>query len=190
MQAITQAITERLAVPATRRAALLTAGVAGFALAMVAAAYVRVPLPFSPVPVTLQTMVALLAGAMLGPGAGAAGMVLYLSLGAAGLPVFTTGATIGLTGGYLVGFAVAAALVGWAARCRRPDLPVAAAMVAGSLAVYALGATWLALVTGMSAGQALATGVLPFIPGDAIKLAAAFGAWRLGRTAWQRLSRG
>ena len=190
MQALTQAISDRLAVPATRRAAIVAVGIAAFAAAMVAAAFVRIPLPFSPVPVTLQTMVALLAGAILGPGAGAASQVLYLSLGAAGLPVFTTGATIGLTGGYLIGFVVAATLVGRAARVSRPDLPVAAAMIGGSVAIYALGATWLALVTGMGAAKALSVGVLPFIAGDTMKLVAAYGAWRVGRTAWRHLTAG
>lgn len=188
MNAISEVLTGRLTVTTARRALMVTAGVAGSALAMVAAAHVRVPLPFSPVPVTLQTMVVLLAGALLGPGAGAAGQVLYLALGAAGLPVFTTGASIGITGGYLIGFVVAAALVGRAARCPRPQFPVLVAMIVGNAAILALGATWLALLTGMKPGAALAAGVLPFLPGDAMKLVAAYLLWRVGHGTWARLT--
>ena len=184
MRSHEQVATASTTIALDRRFALLAAGAAGFTLAMIAAAHVRVPLPFSPVPLSLQTMVALLAGAMLGPGAGAASMLAYLGLGAAGLPVFTTGATLGLTAGYIVGFAAAAAIVGLAARRTRSGLVVLAAMVAGSVVIYLLGASWLALVTGMSAGKAFAVGVLPFLPGDALKLAAAFGIWRTWRYAW------
>ncbi|MCD6361343.1 MAG: biotin transporter BioY [Armatimonadetes bacterium] len=186
MQALTQIVTNRLALPTTRRAALVATGTVGFTLAMITAAHVRVPLPFSPVPVTMQTLVALLAGATLGPGAGASSMLLYLGLGAAGLPVFATGAAVGVTGGYLIGFAVAAALVGQAARAKRADMPVLAAMIGGSVIIYALGATWMALVLNMSAGRAIAVGVLPFIPGDALKVVAAFGLWRMGRAGRAR----
>jgi biotin transport system substrate-specific component len=189
MRSIAQVATGISTISISRRTALIMAGVAGFALATAAASYVRVPLPFSPVPVTMQTMVVLLSGAMLGPVAGAASQALYLSLGAAGLPVFTTGATLGLTG-YVVGFVVAAALIGFVTRRTSRDLPVVASMVAGSAAIYLLGATWLAMVTGMSATEALTVGVLPFLAGDAIKLAAAFGAWRTGRLVWARATSG
>ena len=190
MRSIAQVATGISTISISRRSALIVAGVAGFALATAAASYVRVPLPFSPVPVTMQTMVVLLSGAMLGPVAGAASQALYLSLGAAGLPVFTTGATLGLTGGYVVGFVVAAALIGFVTRRTSRDVPVLASMIAGSAVIYLLGATWLALVTGMSATAALTVGVLPFLAGDALKLAAAFGAWRTGRLVWAHATSG
>ncbi len=186
MHALTKAATARMTIAVNKRTAIMALGVVGFTVAMIAAAHVRVPLPFSPVPVTMQTGIVLLAGAVLGPAAGATSMVLYLVLGAAGLPVFTTGATLGLTAGYLVGFALTAALVGAVASRTRRDLPVAASMVAGSLLIYLCGAGWLASVTGMSASAALAVGVLPFLPGDALKVVAAFAAWRTGRSVWDR----
>jgi len=170
----------------TRGHVVLAAGVAGAALATAAAAHLRIPLPFSPVPVTLQTMVVLLSGAVLGAAGGALSQVVYLALGAAGVVTFAGGSLAGVTGGYLVGFVAAAAIVGATARRTDSALAVGGAMLAGELAILLLGAAWLAQVNGLTAAQALAVGVLPFLPGDAIKLAGALGAWRVGRLAWRR----
>lgn len=173
----------------SRRHALMAAGIAGAAAATALAAHVRIPLPFSPVPVTLQTMIVLVSGALLGAAGGALSQALYLALGVTGLSVFAAGALSGVTGGYLVGFVVAAAIVGAVARRTRSVAAVGTAMIAGELALLLMGAAWLAHVNGLSVSTALAVGVLPFLPGDCLKIAAALGVWRLGRGAWRRLAR-
>src|SRR4051812_19920103 len=102
-------------------------GVIGFAAAVAAASQIAIPLPFTPVPITLQPMLVILAGMMLGPAAGAASMVLYLAAGAAGLPVFTPLGAPGIarffgpTGGYLLAYPAAAWAAGAVAR-RFPTL--------------------------------------------------------------------
>lgn len=164
--------------------------VGGAALLTAASAQVEIPLGFSPVPLSGQTFAVLLTAAALGPLRGVLGQGLYLLLGLVGLPFFSGGASgweylVGATGGYLVGFAVAAALVGVCARRgmdRRP-LGTALAFVVGSLVIYAVGVPWLMAVAGVGFGEALALGVWPFLVGDALKalLAAGLlpGAWRL-----------
>jgi len=171
----------------TRAHLLLAAGVAGGAVATALATHVRIPLPFTPVPVTLQTMVVLLCGATLGAAGGALSQALFLALGTAGIATFAGGALTGITGGYLIGFVAAAALVGAVARRTDSVLAVGAAMLAGSLLILGLGSAWLAHVNGLSAGQALTAGLVPFLAGDLLKAAAALGAWRLGRTAWRHM---
>ena len=153
-------------------------------------AQVRIPLPFSPVPLTGQTFAVLLSAAALGPWRAATSQAVYLAVGAAGLPVFTGGASgiaviWGATGGYLVGFVVAAALMGSLSRLgadRRTPTTVLA-YAAATLVIYAIGATWLALVAHLTPAAALTLGVLPFLVGDAVKalLAAAVlpATWRL-----------
>src|SRR5437763_10349827 len=106
------------AVGQQRDVRLTIAGVVGFALALAAASQVAIPLPFTPVPITLQPLVVVLAGLMLGPVAGAASMVLYLAAGAAGLPVFAPIGAPGIarffgpTGGYLLAYPIAAYVAG------------------------------------------------------------------------------
>lgn len=154
------------------------------------AAQVRVPLPFSPVPVTGQTFAVLLGAAALGPVRGAAAQALYVAVGLIGVPVFAEGASgvqvlFGATGGYLIGFVLSGAVVGALARrgMDRGVLGTVLAYVAGSLVIYAIGMPWLAVVAGVDAGAAFAMGVAPFLIGDAIKavLAGALlpSAWRL-----------
>lgn len=174
-------------VPITRRHLLLAASVCGAATATAIAAHVRIALPFSPVPVTLQTMIVLLSGALLGAAGGALSQVVYIALGAAGVFTFAGGSLWGVTGGYLLGFVIAAALVGAAARRSESILAVGAAMLVGELVILGLGAAWLAHVNGLGASQALALGVLPFLPGDAIKLAAALTTWQAARLSWRRI---
>ena len=167
------------------KAVLVLAGSALIALA----AQVRFPLPFSPVPVTGQTFAVLLVAAALGR-LGLASVIAYLVEGAIGLPVFAGGgfgvATIvGPTGGYLIGFALAAALVGSAAErgWDRSFISALAAMAIGEVAIYACGLAWLARFA--LPVPLLSAGLVPFIPGDLFKMMlAAFAlpaAWRLVR---------
>jgi len=150
-------------------------------------AHVRLPLPFTPVPITGQTFAVLLVGAALGSRRSAAAVLAYLAEGAAGLPVFSGGAglayLLGPTGGYLLGFVAAAFLTGWLAE-RGGDRRFATAWVGfllGEAAIYALGVPWLAHFVGFP--QAVALGLLPFIGGDIVKAVAAGlllpAAWRL-----------
>jgi biotin transport system substrate-specific component len=149
--------------------------VLGFSVLNALAAQVAIPLPFTPVPLTLQTFAVLLTGLLLGGKLGALALVTYLVEGAAGLPVFAggqagSGAFTGVTVGYRLAFPVAAFLVGWLAERgwdRRP-LSTALAMVLGNLVIYLGGVSWLALLLGPE--QAITKGLLPFLPGDLLKL--------------------
>ena len=172
-----------------RRVAIVAAGMVGFAALTAVAAQWKIAMPFTLVPLTMQTAVVLLAGATLGPAAGAGSQALYVLVGAAGLPLFTTGAVFGPTVGYLVAFLPAAALVGFARR-RWGWAGMLGGMAVASLLILGLGALGLHLWTGLSLGKAVATGALPFLPGDAIKLVAAAGAARLLAPAWERTLRG
>lgn len=153
----------------TRDAAL----VAVYALAIVASAQLAFPLPGTPVPVTAQTFVVLLGAAALGTWRAALGGALFLGLGLAGVPWFAV--TGGATVGYLVGFVAAAAIVG--ALARRGWLAswrgAASAMLLGELVILALGTVGLMAVLGLSPVAAVAAGVVPFLVGDAVKVAAA-----------------
>lgn len=162
-----------------------------------AAAQVSVPLPFTPVPFTLQPMVVLLGGAVLGSRLGMSAQVLYLLAGIAGLPVFAASAVLpqgvmrllGPTGGYLMSYPFAAFLTGLLAErgFDRRYLTSVVAMAAGLLVVFACGVVWLAFWARPAAGldAALRTGLYPFIPADIFKilLAAAVmpALWRLTR---------
>ncbi len=167
-----------------------TALVVGFALLTALGAHVRIPLV--PVPITLQTFFVLLGGLMLGARLGCAAQLTYVTVGGLGAPIFAGGASgfaylVGPTGGYLMGFAAAAWLVGALVRGVEPASPgaswrVAAVLAAGALAVYVPGVLWLSRVTGMGLGRSLTAGMLPFLPGDALKVMLAGALWlRLGR---------
>ncbi len=132
--------------------------------AMALAARVQFSLmPFSPAPLTLQTFVVLLAGYMVGPRRASAGLMAFAVLGAFGAPILA--APLGVTLGYLAAFLA----VPWVAtRFRNTVVGVAA----GTLLIYVLGAAWMALYT-HSLQTAIVAGVLPFLPGDALKAAAA-----------------
>ena len=155
------------------RARTLT-GIVGFAVALAAAAQIAIPLPGTPVPLTLQPMLVVLAGLWLGPRAGAASMMLYLLVGAAGLPVFTPiGAPgflrlVGPTGGYLLAYPAAAAVAGLLARRGTSYVARALAALAGMATLYAGGLAQLAILTG-SAATAAAVGALPFAAADVVK---------------------
>ncbi len=172
----------------TRAHLVFAAGIVGGALATALSTHVRIPLPFTPVPITPQTMVVLLCGALLGAGGGALSQIVFLALGTAGITTFAGGSLLGVTGGYLIGFVVAAALVGAVARRTDSLLAMGAIMLGASLLILGLGAAWLAQVNGLGAREALMLGVVPFLAGDALKAAAALSAWRVGRLAWRRIA--
>jgi len=159
-----------------------------------ALAQVSFPLPFTPVPFTLQPMVVLLGGAALGARLGATSQILYLMLGIAGLPVFAHAPELpqgvlrlmGPSGGYLMAYPLAALVTGWLAE-RGMDRRVwtaVLAMAAGLAAVYAGGVLWLAKDLGLAAAVAL--GASPFVIVDVIKIAASAlvlpAAWRMLRS--------
>ena len=153
--------------------------IAMFALLTALGAHVAVPLGVTPIPMTLQTLFVLLAGALLGPVAGASSQLLYLSLGVAGVPVFAMGGAglpwiFGPTGGYLMAFPLAAALVGWISGSEGRALRTVAALVVGSAAIFVMGAGWLSVVTDLTSGTLLAAAVQPFLVGAAVKGAIGF----------------
>jgi biotin transport system substrate-specific component len=142
------------------------------------AAQIRVVLPFSPVPVTGQTFAVLLLGALYGSRRGPATVATYLLLGILGLPVFAGGTSgmarlLGPTAGYLVGFILAAWVVGLLSERgwdRKPST-TAASMIIGNIVIYIVGIFWLSRFVGWEA--VLGNGVLPFLAGDALKIALA-----------------
>lgn len=139
-----------------------------------------IAVPIGPVPIVLQNLFVLVAALLLGARWGAAAVAVYLLAGACGLPVFAGGGgglghLFGPRGGYLFGFLVAAWVVGAISEAsRRQPLMEIAAMLLGSLIIYAIGVPWLKILLGLSYTKALAVGMYPFIIGDLIKIAAAF----------------
>jgi biotin transport system substrate-specific component len=156
--------------------------VASFALLTALAAQISIPLPFTPVPITAQTFAVLVSGAALGSGLGAASQALYFMMGAVGLPFYAEAsggweAATGATGGYLVGFIVAAWVVGFLAE-RKQDRNVWSAIPAfltGNAVIYLFGVPWLLYsVSAFTTWEdALVAGLLPFIVGDIVKVALA-----------------
>ena len=142
-----------------------------------AGAYIAIPL--GPVPIVLQNLFIMLAGLLLGGRWGLISVAVYLLAGAVGLPVFAggtggVGKFVGPTGGYLLGFGAAAYLIGIISESGRGRVTIdVLAMVAGTLIIYAFGVSWLKVVTGISFSKALTVGMLPFLIGDALKIAAA-----------------
>ena len=149
--------------------------------------HVSVPLFFTPVPVTLQTMAVILVGMVLGPVLGTSAMVLYLAEGAMGLPVFSphgpggVAQLLGVTAGYLFSYPLAAAAAGFVVRGVRFRLSqFSAAVLAGlasSVLIFAMGAGWIACLPHSSLIAAFHLGVLPFLPGEILKIAAAASAY-------------
>jgi biotin transport system substrate-specific component len=138
-----------------------------------------IAIPVGPVPIVLQNMFVLLAGLLLGPGWGAACVAVYLLVGLAGLPVFAGGTAgigklFGPTGGYLLGYLPAVVVTGAISRIfGKTSLGDILAMTAGTLVIYAAGVPWLKIVFSISWGKAVSAGMIPFILGDALKIAAA-----------------
>jgi biotin transport system substrate-specific component len=158
-----------------RQAILVLGGAAFVGLA----AQVAIPLPFTPVPLTLQTFAVLLAGAALGSLRGVLAMSLYAVAGIAGVPWFAEGSS-GFampSFGYILGFIVAAGIVGRIAE-HGATLTVwrtAGLMVLGNLVIYAVGVTWLKYAIDVTWATALQLGVVPFLIGDVVKIALAAG---------------
>jgi biotin transport system substrate-specific component len=169
-----------------------------FAALIAAGTFIAIPLPFSPVPIVLQNLFALLAGLLLGPLRGGAAVGLYLVAGAAGLPVFAGAAggivrMLGPTGGFLAGYllaAITAALIAGKPRSDKP-LPrwrIILAVTAGLLVVYIPGLLWLKRSLDLSWTRTLAAGFFPYLIGDALKgLIAGIIAPRLRRAVADRL---
>jgi biotin transport system substrate-specific component len=150
-------------------------GVLTFVLATGLGAQLAVPLPWTPVPITLQPFFVILAGAVLGARLGSAAMVLYVLAGALGAPVFSNGSSgvpwlMGPTGGYLLATPAAAFLTGWIAGRGAGTLRSAAGLTLGVATLYAGGVAQLAGLTGQDLGALLVLGVWPFLAGDALKV--------------------
>lgn len=148
-------------------------------------AHISVPLPFTPVPLTLQNFAVLLVGMFLGPVAGFTAMALYLLEGAIGLPVFTPysagGAAhlLGPNGGFLFSYPLAAAIAGWIVRTSQPvtskfRVALLAAAVA-TLPIFLFGAGWFSLYAHHSLSATWALAIAPFLPGEIVKVTAAAG---------------
>jgi biotin transport system substrate-specific component len=137
-------------------------------------------IPLQPVPISLQSLFCGLAGVLLGGYTGALSQVVYVLLGIIGLPVFAggkagLGTLFGPTGGYLIGFIAAAFVIGKMVEVRqKPGLMwMGLALVVGNVVIYALGVLQLSFVADISLIKGLLVGVIPFLPGDLLKLAAA-----------------
>ena len=158
-----------------RQAILVLGGAAFVGLA----AQVAIPLPFTPVPLTLQTFAVLLAGAALGSMRGVLAMSLYAVAGVAGVPWFAEGSSgfAMASFGYILGFIIAAGIVGRVAE-HGATLTVwrtAGLMILGNLVIYAVGVTWLKYAIDGTWATALQLGVAPFLLGDVVKIALAAG---------------
>ncbi|MDY0388472.1 MAG: biotin transporter BioY [Methanolobus sp.] len=150
-----------------------------FAAMMAVAAYIKIPVPVSPVPITLQTLFILLAGAILGARWGTISVIVYLLLGIAGLPVFSGGSSglgmfFGPTGGYLIGFIFGAFVIGFLCdRYGRDKVHLNMLfMLAGLFAIYLFGVLQLTNVASLSFPEAIALGLIPYLPGAILKIIA------------------
>ncbi len=186
---MTSAVLSQRVIPRSRTSSVLL--VIGAAALTALAAQWKINLPFTPVPITGQTFAVLLTGAALGAALGAAGQGVYVAAGALGLPVYSGGASgwdtasAAGTSGYLIGFIVAAGLVGHLAE-RRQDRTfptMFTAFIAGSFIIYAFGVAGLMILLDMTLSEAVLAGVVPFILGDIIKATAAGlllpAAWKM-----------
>lgn len=168
-----------VAIPAASEATRRVLRICAFAAFTAAGAQLAVRLPFTPVPLTLQTLFAVLAGITLGPRDGFIAMAAYLGAGLAGAPVFAGFAfgpwvLLGPTGGYLAAFPAAALVSGVVAgRLGRGRAAVALSALAGSCVILLGGSLYLALFPGISLGGAIALGATPFVAGELVKAAAA-----------------
>jgi biotin transport system substrate-specific component len=162
---------------------LLVIGATAF---VAACAHISFPLPFTPVPLTLQNFAVVLVGMALGPVAGFSAMALYLAEGALGLPVFTpSGGPAGLAhllgpnSGFLFSYPLAAATAGWVVRALQPVTSrfrsALIAATAATLPIFVLGAGWLAHFLHLGAAATWSLAIAPFIPGEIVKITAAAG---------------
>lgn len=189
-QAVSGVIVDSWATQSRVRNAILVMGLTGFTAL---AAQVAIPLPFTPVPLTLQTFAVLAGAAALGAERAVIAQVLYITLAVAGAPVLAGGASghevvVGATGGYLIGFVLASYVVGRMSSkgASTKSGKTALAFLAGSVLIYTLGAPWLAFTTGNTITWAIVNGVVPFLVGDLIKAVAAGAvlplAWKITKS--------
>jgi len=153
--------------------------IALFAVLTAVGAMVIIPVPYSPVPITLQTLFCVMAGALLGKYKGFMSQIAYISLGIAGLPVFSGGGSgiayiTGPTGGYLWGFVLGSFICGFLVERKH----IFFGMAAGMFIIYLPGIVQLRYVTGMNWSSAVFAGVLPFIPGDILKLSVGYAVYK------------
>lgn len=168
------------------RNVVLVVGAAAF---VAVCAQIAIPLPFTPVPLTLQTFAVVLSAGVLGSWRGAAAMLLYAVVGSLGAPIFFQGSSGfgGVTFGYVIGFIIGAFIVGKIAEhgATRTFWRAVGLMVLGNVIIYVFGTTWLAVSLQWDPATAIVKGVLPFLAGDAIKILIAAGvlplAWRVVR---------
>ncbi|MFW6035406.1 MAG: biotin transporter BioY [Halothermotrichaceae bacterium] len=152
--------------------------VALFAALTAVLAFVTVPLPFSPVPVTGQTLGVMLAGLFLGSRKAALSQIIYAFLGGIGLPIFAGGGSgfgsfVGPTGGYIWGFIAGAYIIGKLVEIKEePDLiwKTTSLVIGGIIVIYTFGVAQMMIVTEMNIAKAFTAGALPFLPGDIFKV--------------------
>lgn len=167
-----KALIDRMA-PSLPHSLIARAGIV-LAGSLLLALSAKVQVPFWPVPMTLQTLAVMSIGALFGARLAGATVLAYLIEGASGLPVFASGAGLaymtGPTGGYLLGFLAAAVFAGWAFErgFARGLIPTLAIFLVAEALIFGAGVLWLAGFTGME--KALAAGLVPFLPGEALKL--------------------
>jgi biotin transport system substrate-specific component len=172
--------------------ALNAALIVGASLLMAVCAHVSIPLWFTPVPITLQTFGVMLLALTLGGWRASAALILYLAEGIAGLPVFSPSGPggvaqiLGPTGGFLIAYPLAALAGGLLAQKllpgKRPIISFVLAALTCDVIIFAFGAVWLLVLTHQSAMSIMTAAVLPFLPGEVLKGAAAVGA-ALAKTA-------
>jgi biotin transport system substrate-specific component len=158
-------------------------GVTAFVILTSLGAFVRIPLPFSPVPLTLQTFFVLLGAAVLGKKQGVAAQLAYVLLGAAGLPIFSQAGSgllylAGPTAGYLLGFIAASFFIGQILPRVSNKFSMFLIFLTGDFLILGLGVFWLKLFLRCSFSQSLIMGLIPFIPGDLFKAAIAVAIYR------------
>ncbi|AFZ73917.1 biotin transporter BioY [Natronobacterium gregoryi] len=165
-----------------------------FAALIGAAAQITIPIPFTSIPLTLQVLFVFLAGIVLGPVWGGLSMVLYLAAGTVGAPIFAgmtggPGVLVGETGGFLLSYPIAAALIGLLVH-RGTDLrdpatvsvpALGAVLVAATAIIYAMGAGYTAWLFELSIREAVVASALPFLPFELLKMAAAIAIVKTGR---------
>ncbi|HMG37320.1 MAG TPA: biotin transporter BioY [Blastocatellia bacterium] len=164
---------------AFNRALVKAGGVALFVALTAAASRLKVFLPFSPVPMTMQPLAVLLAGAILGPWLGALSQLAYLGLGLSGAPVFAgvpgagLAVLVGPTGGYLMSYPLVAMIVGWSVGPSSKSVRIAGGLLLGLIVIYCSGVARLLMVTAQDPVAAFQVGVEPFLLADLIKVALA-----------------